>query len=151
MATLSNREGNTKLRVCLNGIEEKGKTEFETWINCELEIVSNVFNCALGNQDDLTLNKYELDFFLNNLNEMLNCLENQREYSFSFSNCESNFEVRMSTVIEDAAVEIEIWINWGNYTCGKEYGYDAGIRFVSDVTALQLFIRSVNDEKNGLF
>ena len=74
MATLSNREGNTKLRVCLNGIEEKGKTEFETWINCELEIVSNVFNCALGNQDDFTLNKYELDFFLNNLNEMLNCL-----------------------------------------------------------------------------
>ena len=151
MACLSNQERNIDIRICLNGIAEETKADFETWIYSTLEIKSNVVNCSLGKKSDLTLNKYELDNLLNNLNMLKDSLENKRDYTFEFSNYECNFEIKMCTVTIDKAVEIEVWINWGNYTNGRDGGYDVGLRFVANEGDLQVFLSSLREEENHLF
>lgn len=57
----------------------------------------------------------------------------------------------MCTVVVDEVIEVEVWINWANYTNSKDIGYDVGIRFVANMEELQLFVNSFNEEMNCLF
>ena len=52
----------------------------------------------------------------------------------------------MCTDIIDSIIEVEAWINWGNYTSGKEVGYDIGMRFVTDMERIILFLGALNEE-----
>lgn len=151
MANLSNVEGNINFQICLKEVAEKKESGYETWICCGLDVTSNVVNVSIGKQDSFMLNKEELDNLSNHLTKLLNSLEGKREYLFDFSNYECNFEVKMSTVVVDETVEVEVWINWGNYTNGNDAGYDVGIRYVVDTEELKLFINDLNEEKRGLF
>lgn len=151
MAILSNIEGNTQFQVCLNKIKEKNNSEYDTWIYCEMKIISNVINCTVGKQNELTLNKYELDNLLKHFNLLLSNYKSGKEYTFDFSNYECNFEVNMCTVLIDRVIEVEIWINWGNYTNGKEAGYDIGMRFVVSIEEFQLFLSDISEEMEVIF
>lgn len=151
MANLSNIEGNIQLQICLNKIAEEKEAEYETWIHSEFEIKSNVIKCSIGEQNNFMLNKYELYNLSKNLNKLLSRFKNRSEYSFVFSNYEYNFEIKLCTVTVDEVIEVEVWINWGGYTNGKDVGYDVGIRFVVCMEELQLFVGSLNEEMNYLF
>lgn len=151
MAKLSNIESNIQFKICLNKIAEEKEAEYETWIYSELEIKSNVIKCSIGEHNNFMLNKYELDNLSNHLNKLLSNLKKRSEYSFEFSNYECDFEVKMCTVVVDEVIEVEVWINWANYTNGKDIGYDVGMRFVANMEELQLFVNSFNEEMNCLF
>lgn len=146
MAELINIEDNISIKMNLYEIMEMGESDYETWISCSLKIKSKTINCVIGQNNSFMLNVYELNNFIREIRNILNCFVNTREYSFDFSNYEYNFEIKMDNVIVDKVIEIEIWINWGNYTNGKEGGYDIGIRFIVEYEVLQKFSDSINEE-----
>lgn len=151
MAKLSNLEENVVVKLCLKNVAEEKGNEYETWINCELKIETTAINCMMGQNNDFTLNKYELLNFVKHVEEILHSIKSKKEYSFDFSNYEYNFEIRMEHILVDGVIEIEIWINWGNYTLGEEAGYDIGVRCVTDERNLQCFLNSLNEEMNHMF
>ncbi len=146
MAELINIEENVSIRMNLYKIEEMRESDFETWISCSLKIKSKTINCVIGQNNNFMLNVYELNNFIKEIKKILDCFANKKEYSFIFSNYEYNFEIKMDNVIVDEVIEIEIWINWGNYTNGEEGGYDIGIRFIVQKEMLQNFSDSFNEE-----
>lgn len=146
MAELVNIEENISIRLKLFEIEEMRESDYETWISCSLEIKSKTINCLIGQDNNFMLNVYELSNFIKEIKNTLDCFVNKKEYAFIFSNYEYNFEIKMDNVIVDEVIEIEMWINWGNYTNGKEGGYDIGIRFIVQKEMLQKFSDSFNEE-----
>lgn len=146
MAELINIEENISIRMNLYAVEEMRELDYETWISCSLEIKSKTINCVIGQDNNFMLNVYELSRFIKEIKNILDCFVNKKEYSFDFSNYEYNFEIKMDNVIMDEVIEIEIWINWGNYTNGEEVGYDIGIRFIVQKEMLQKFSDSLNEE-----
>ena len=59
---------------------------------------------------------------------------------------EAFFELKLETVPEDNVIEMEIWINVGNQTNGRLYGYDEGIRFISEEKSIIQFLTDIRQE-----
>ena len=50
------------------------------------------------------------------------------------------FELNVESITEDNVIEFELWINIGNQTGGKIYGFDEGVRFISTKKELDNFL-----------
>lgn len=146
MAELFNVERNIRIKTELSEVEEVRESDCETWVSGSLEIESKTFHCGIGHEHNFMLNIFEIKNFMCEIQNMLDCLRSKKEYSFHFSNYEYNFEIKMDSVVADEVVEVELWINWGNYTNGEEAGYDIGIRFIVQREVLQKFYNSCNEE-----
>ena len=146
MAEIINVEENVSVRMNFHKIEEMRTSNFETWLSCSLEIKSKTINCMIGQDRSFSLNLYEVNNLIKKIKNILDSFSSKKDYSFEFTNYECNFEIRMDNVIVDDVIEVEIWINWGNYTNGEEGGYDLGIRFVVQKEMLQVFGDSLNEE-----
>ena len=150
MAKLISREKNVFFQLSLISISEQNEIDYQTWINSELELKSPVVNCKLGKNINFALSKEETNLFVNKLANMIKCIEIRENASFTFINYEFNFEINMEYESEDEIVEVKVWINWASYTSGKDVGYDVGIKFISEINDLKIFLSSLKEEFKAL-
>lgn len=146
MAYLINREGNVEFVLELGKELEIGNSDHETWMPSVLKLSSETKNIEIGKDINFTLNVYEVKQLIKGINKLIRYFEDKENFSFSFCNMESNFELKFDNILEDEVVEIEIWINAANRTEGRIYGYDEGIRFIADKEGMQKFVDAINED-----
>lgn len=144
MAYLINLEGNVKFVLEFGKELEKGNSDHETWMPSVLKLSSETKNIEIGKDINFTLNVYEVKQLVKGINNLISCLEQKENCSFSFCNLESNFELKFDNIIDDEVIEIEVWINVANQTEGRIFGYDEGIRFIADKEGVQRFADAIN-------
>ncbi len=89
---------------------------------------------------------YEINKLISGFESILQNLQQQKETIFKFYSTEAFFELKLETVPEDNVIEMEIWINVGNQTNGRLYGYDEGIRFISEEKSIIQFLTDIRQE-----
>ena len=89
---------------------------------------------------------YEINKLISGFESILQNLQQQKETIFKFYSTEAFFELKLETVPEDNVIEMEIWINVGNQTNGRLYGYDEGIRFISEEKTIIQFLTDIRQE-----
>ncbi|GKI16242.1 hypothetical protein CE91St44_27270 [Oscillospiraceae bacterium] len=150
MAYIKNSDGNLKLEIeflsndMLNYNPQKSNCE--NWIPFTLGLFLPKRHKKIEEAAKATMTVYEIQEFLQKLEEALEQLNRQNHFSNSFCSSEAFFEIKLETLPEDSVVEIEVWINVGNQTKGEIYGYDEGVRFVCGTKELFEFIAQLKND-----
>ena len=157
MAEIKNIEGNVKIEICLIRNEmfdyDSQRSDFENWIPFVLSITLPNRCSKIDEDAKAVMTVYELKNLIHGFEKIMRYLENRENYNYNYRNSESYFEINLESVIEDNVLEMELWINVGNQTKGKFYGFDEGIRIVikkDDLVAFINDLRTSFDDAIGL-
>ena len=143
MAELLNIENNVVIRLEFNEKESLGKSDYESWVICTLELlICNMIKKKMI----LTMTLYEIEHLIFGIKDCIMKLDENRPYKFSFMNYEADFETSIDVVTEDEFFEIQIWFNIASYTKGKKWGYDDGVRFIADKKGMLSFYNMLLEE-----
>lgn len=111
------------------------------WIPFEFEL--NICNEVVMYSPDVikTFSLVELRYFIKKLKNV--CIEKKNStndnISFVFMNREHHFEIKIYDSKEDNFLYLDIWINMGDLTNGKIYGFSKGYRFIAFVDQIMNF------------
>lgn len=150
MAVLENDEKNVKLEICFIDIpeyhDEEQRDDFETWIPFILCLTLPDKKYNIEENIRAALSVYEIRNFIKGIESILENLEKGNQNIYEFWSIECFFQLKMEVLPEDDIVEIEFWINVANKTNGELYGYNEGVRFVSDKDDLTNFLVELKKE-----
>ncbi len=145
MANIINQEGNLELEISLNENDmldyKFERSDYENWIPFTLCLNIPDRCSTIGENAKATLTIFEIENLIQGIKDILVYFENQKKYIYAFSSCENFFELKLETIPMDNVIEIELWINVSNQTKGEIYGFDEGVRFVTDKSGLSQFFK----------
>lgn len=144
LAKIINLEGTLKFELCFvrNNMFDyrKWRSDYENFFPFILRL-DFPNRCSIIDEDaNATMTLYEIKDFFNGIETVLTHLINQKNYAYVYCNSENYFELRLESIPEDNVIEIVLWLNVGNQTQGKMYGYDEGVKFIARASVLQDFI-----------
>lgn len=150
MAELINIEKNINCELCLlenHSIDyDVQRSEFENWIPFALRVTLPERFCVIGEDVNAMLTVYEIHNLLQGIEHIINCLGKGENVCYEFCSSENYFQIEFEFIPEDEVVMIELWINVGNQTKGKCYGYDEGVRFCCNVIIVSEFVSRLREE-----
>ncbi|MBR1443087.1 MAG: hypothetical protein IJ583_06090 [Firmicutes bacterium] len=149
MAILINKENNVILKIDLiknsyADIDNK-RCDNENWIPFTLCFECDEEKIIYDAERKCTFNIGEIKNLINMINDLEKYCENKISYNKQcFCPVENYFEICFYDTFEKNEINVEFWVNYGEYTLGRKYGYDKGVRFVVD---LQCLVSFANDLK----
>lgn len=126
------------------------KSDKEKWIPFIMSLHSPTKVSEISEGARATMTLYEINKLISEIDIILDCLKKQKKYSFNFCCIETFFEIRLENIIEDDVIEIEVWINLGTQTNGSIFGYDEGIRFVTNEKELDIFSKDLKENLSSI-
>ena len=150
LAKIINLERNLEFKIYLrnNTIFDYNseRNDYENWIPFLLHLVLPTRIITIDENMKATMTIFELKNLIQGLENILEYLNNQKNFLYKFVNSESFFELNVESIPEDNVIEFELWINIGNQTGGKIYGFDEGVRFISTKKELDNFLVDVKKD-----
>ena len=150
MAEFSNIEKNIRLGLCLihNGFVDYDvqRSDFENWIPFTLCVALPERNLMIAEDVNAMLSVYEIQNLLQGIERTINCFDKGEEAYYEFCSSENYFQIKFEALPGDEVFAIELWINVGNQTKGKCYGYDEGVRFSCNRIEMCEFVGQLKEE-----
>lgn len=150
MAFIINLEKNLRLEIRFKENQlfdyDVQRTDYENWIPFTLGLTLPKRSIIIDDAANATMTVYEINNLIHGIESILEKLERQSDSTYEFYSSESFFGLKFEIIPEDVVVEVELWINVGNQTKGKVYGYDEGVRFVSSDKMLMDFLIGIKQE-----
>lgn len=150
MALITNLENNLRLEISFkeNNLFDYNmqRTDYENWIPFILSLTLPKRSIIIDETVNAAMTVYEIKNLICGIENILENLEKKNNFIYECYSSESFFGLKLETIPEDAAVEVELWINVGNQTGGEVYGYDEGIRFATSDKMLMNFLTGIKNE-----
>lgn len=150
LAYIKNLENNLSLEISFKRNEmfdyNPQRDDYENWIPFILCLTLPRKSSVIDEDANATMTVYEIKNLINGIEEVLEKLNAPNNYTYEFYSSEGFFGLELETIPEDNVIEVELWINTGSQTKGEVYGYDEGVRFVSDGKGLNDFLVGIKQE-----
>lgn len=155
MPKLTNIERNVVLEIELlknkNLDIKRGRIDTENWIPFELYLSIGNNKIAYNADKGAAFTVYEVKNLVTRLNEIIKLKISKKSIErYEFSSSECYFDMIVYDPLEENEVYMEIWVNNGALTDGKEYGFDKGYRFAVLLESIITFTNELHQQIDDL-
>lgn len=154
MASITNLERNLELDISLKVGDMSDyylqKNKYESWVPFTLCLYLPDRHSMIREDINAEMTVFEIEHLVCGIKDVLAHLERQENYVYVYNSSESYFELKLEVISEDNVVEVEVWINVGNQTNGKIFGFDEGARFITDKVELAVFLEKFTKDLSAI-
>lgn len=150
MAKIINLERNLQLEIQLKSNDmldiDPERSDNENWVPFTLCLDLPDRHSAIQENVKATMTISEIKDLIYGIENVKAYMDGKGDCIYTFDSSESFFGLRFESIPEDDVIEIELWINVGNQTDGKIFGFDEGVRFVVSIETINDFLMSLKEE-----